>query len=397
MPGDTSPSMSKPLDLRAAAAAMPAPAKPTPGAKSSGQNLTPPWYRQPRMLALIGVGAVVVFAGAWFGIHAMSRKPAPVAAVKPSPSPTPSASPTPTVFYSPLTGLPVADNAATQQPVVGVMIENLYPDARPQSALGSAGIVYEALAEGGITRFMALFQEPLPGIMGPVRSLRPYYLDWGLEYNIPVAHAGGSEPALNSIKPLGMKDINALTYSGSYFYRTSDRYAPHNLYTNSDLLGKIIAKLGFATAPAFAPYQRKADAPPQAATHPVININFSSYYYGVKYTYDAPSNAYLRVMGGAPHIDRNTNQQIKVKNIVVEFVPVTYGTQPVDKKPETDYHLIGSGKALVFEDGGVTDATWSKADDHAPTVLTDAGGKPIQFNRGNTWFEVLPTGNSVTY
>jgi Protein of unknown function (DUF3048) N-terminal domain/Protein of unknown function (DUF3048) C-terminal domain len=400
MPGDTSQPTSNTIDLRAAAVPPPAAATPVKpyaeAAKSSGQNLTPPWYKQPRLLTIVGGAALVLVAGVGFAMHQMmAKKPAPVAAVKPSASPTPS--PTPTAYYSPLTGLPVSDAATSQLPVVGVMIENLYPDARPQSGLTSAGIVYEALAEGGITRFMGIFQQPFPGSLGPVRSLRPYYLDWGLEHDIPVAHAGGSEPALNAIKPLGLKDINALTYDGSYFIRTRDRYAPHNLYSTADLLDKVLTKLGFATAPTFKPMERKADMPPQAATHPVINIPFSTSPYSVKYQYDGPTDSYLRVMGGAPHIDRNTNQQIKVKNIVVLYIPVTYGIQPVDKKPETDYHLIGSGKAQIFVDGGETDATWSKADDHAPTNLTGADGKPIQFNRGNTWFEAVPTGTAVTF
>jgi hypothetical protein len=392
MPGDTSQPLAKTLDLRTAAAAE-VPAAP----KSSGQNLTPPWYKQPRLLAIIGGASLVLIAGVAFAMHRMMMptKPAPVSAVKPSASPTPS--PTPTEFFSPLTGLVVPDAATAQLPVVGLMIENLYPDARPQSGLSSAGIVYEALAEGGITRFMGIFQQPFPSSLGPVRSLRPYYLDWGLERDISVAHAGGSEPALNAIKPLGLKNIDALVYDGSFFFRTRDRAAPHNLYTNADLLGKVLAKLGFSTAPTFTPMQRKSDTPPQAATHPVINIPFSTYYYSVKYQYDPAMDSYLRFMGGAPHVDRNTNQQIKVKNIVVLYIPVSYGTQPIDKKPETDYHLTGSGKAQIFEDGGETDATWSKADDHAPTNLTGADGKPVQFDRGNTWFEAVPTGTAVTF
>ncbi len=363
---------------------------------SSGQNLSPsPWYRS--KWAYVGLAVAIIIAGGGFGIYKLTAKHKPVAIAKtPSPSPTPSSTPGPT--YSPLTGLPVASAAAASQPVVGVMIENLYPNARPQSGLGSAGIVYEALAEGGITRFLAIFQEPFPSSLGPVRSLRPYYLDWGLEHDIPVAHAGGSQPALAEVGPLHLKDINALIYDGSYFYRTSDRVAPHNLYTNAQLLAQLDSKLGFATPPDFTPQPRKADQPPAgSAAHPTITINFSTYYYGVQYKFNTAADDYLRFMGGTPHVDRLNNQQIQVKNIVVEFVPTTYGTQN-DGDPETDYHIIGSGKALVFEDGGVESATWSKASDPAPTSLVDATtGKPVQFDRGNTWYEIVPTGNSVTY
>ena len=392
MPIDSIHPQSIPLDLKTSASAPGLTKDPT---ASSDQNLTSPWFKKPVVLTAIGIGVLVLAAGSFASFKLMRHKSAPVAAIKPSPSPAPTTSPA--VYYSPVTGLQVPDAATAQQPVVGVMIENLYPDARPQSGLGSAGIVYEALAEGGITRFLGIFQEPFPVSLGPVRSLRPYYLDWGLEHDIPVAHAGGSEPALNAIKPLGLKDINALVYDGTYFLRTKDRLAPHNLYTNSDLLSKILVKLGFATAPTFSPQIRKSDTPQPAATHPVINIPYSTSVYAVKYQYDPPTNSYLRFMGGVPHVDRLTNQQIKVKNVVVEFIPVTYGTQPVDGKPETDYHMIGTGQALVFEDGGVSTATWTKPDDHAPTTLIGSDGKPVQFNRGNTWFEAVPTGDAVTY
>lgn len=360
-----------------------------------------PWYK--RLLRLnrwvyVGAGAsMLALAGITFAVISLNNRPQPVASVaKPTATTAPTPAHTPLPLYYPLTGLPATSADAVNQPVVGVMVENLYPDARPQSGLGSAGVVYEALAEGGITRFLAVFQEPLPGSIGPVRSLRPYYLDWGLEYDLPLAHAGGSEPAMAQIKPSGLKDINALAYDGSSFVRTRDRYAPHNLYTTSDLLSKLVAKLGFAQAPTFTPLPRKADTPPATPAHTIISVGFSTAAYAVKYTYNAAGNAYARVMGGTAHIDRNTNQQIQVKNIVVQFVPVTYGTQS-NGKPETDYHLIGSGKALVFRDGDVIVGTWNKSSDKAPTKILDGAGQPVEFNRGSTWYEVVPTTSAVTY
>lgn len=338
------------------------------------------------MVVLLGLagGASWVYLHRAKPVVATRRAIRPI--VKPVPQPT----------YGPLTGLPVASDAAAQQPVIGVMIENLYPDARPQSGLGQAGVVYEALAEGGITRFLAIFQEPLPSIIGPVRSLRPYYLDWGLEYNIPVAHAGGSQPALAQIPTSGLKDINALTYDGSYFYRGGNRVAPHNLYTNSKMLTALDTKLGYAVAPMFQTLPRKADKPQSPASHPHITIPFSGGPYAVQYDFDPATDSYKRSMGGAPHIDKNTNQQITVKNIVVEFVPTSYATQP-DGKPETDMNLIGTGAAWVFNDGGVTMGSWNKSSNSAATTLADANGRPISFTRGTTWYEVVPVGNAVTY
>ncbi|HUC87046.1 MAG TPA: DUF3048 domain-containing protein, partial [Candidatus Saccharimonadales bacterium] len=347
-------------------------------------------YRR-RWVQLTAVAVVLLLAGGgvwWKLVGDAKPAPKPQAVVaKPKP---------PAPIYDPLTGLKAPTKAAAQQPVIGVMIENLYPDARPQSGLGEAGVVYEALAEGGITRFLAIFQEPLPPSIGPVRSLRPYYLDWGLEYGIPVAHAGGSQPALEAVPTSGLKDINALVYDGSYFFRTTDRAAPHNLYTNAQDLSALDTKLGFASAPTFKPLPRKADKPEAKPTHPTIKINFSSEPYSVQYNFNPTADDYLRIMGGTPHIERNTGQQIQVKNVVVEFVPTSYATQ-ADGKPETDMNLIGQGQALVFEDGGVTQGTWNKSSDSAQTQLLDASGKPIAFNRGTTWYEVVPTITTVSY
>ncbi len=366
----------------------------TPTEKPAGAQplVRSPWWKRRKLVVGI-VLAILVVAGASVAVWARTHHPAakPVAVrkvgVKPVAPPPP---------YDPLTGLAVSSKSVAQQPVIGVMIENLYPDARPQSGLGQAGVVYEALAEGGITRFLAIFQEPLPPTIGPVRSLRPYYLDWGLEYGIPVAHAGGSQPALEAVPTSGLKDINALVYDGSYFYRTTDRYAPHNLYTDASKLTALDGKLGYATPPTFTPALRKADKVVSPAPQPTIKIAFSSSPYGVEYDFDAATDSYNRFMGGTPHIDRNTNQQIKVKNVVVEYVPTSYSTQ-ADGKPETDMQLVGSGQAMVFNDGTVTPGTWSKASDGAATKLLDAAGKPIALNRGTTWYEIIPVGNSVTY
>jgi hypothetical protein len=359
------------------------------------------WHDKVRLTRrqLVIAGAVLfilIVSGTAFAMMSRHHKPVQTAIATPRPTPLPTPVPTPIEVVDPVTGNMVTP-AVAAQPVAGVMIENFYPDARPQSGLSQAGIVYEALAEGGITRFLAIFQEPFPGVMGPVRSLRPYYLDWGLERGIPVAHAGGSQPALAEIVPLGLKNINALEYDGSYFYRISTRYAPHNLYTNSDLLTKVVSKLGFAQAPTFQPLPRKGDTP--AANPPAtdIKIPFSYTAYNAEYKYNAAGNDYFRFEGGAPQVDAgNGGKQIQVKNLAVEFIPVTYGTQN-DGDPDTDYHLIGSGKLLVFEDGNVITGTWSKASDSAPTQLLDQTGKPISFDRGSIWFNAVPASANVTY
>lgn len=348
-------------------------------------------HKKPLIIVAIVILLFGIGAASWF----IYRQPTPTTSTGGITTTTNNSPAAPTTVADPLTGLQVSSDAAAK-PVVGVMIENLYPDARPQSGLSQAGVVYEALAEGGITRFLAVFQEPLPTSIGPVRSLRPYYLRWGLEYNIPVTHAGGSQPALSDIATLGMKNIDALAYDGSYFYRATDRLAPHNLYTNDAKLSALVSKLGFASAPTFTPLARKADSPLATPTHTKIDINYGKADYNVEWIYDAASNSYLRAQGGTIQKDRNTSVQIASKNIIVEYTPTTYSTQP-DGKPETNINLTGTGKALVFMDGDVVNATWSKPSDSAQTTFSDSTGSAVKFNNGNIWYEVVPTGNGVTY
>lgn len=294
---------------------------------------------------------------------------------------------------SPLTGVQVAPELA-DRPILAVVIEN-HQDARPQSGLGQAGVVYEALAEGGITRFLAFFLDERPANIGPVRSLRTYFVDWGLEFNAPVAHVGGNADALDLVKPTGMKDINQFANSGSFF-RTRDRLAPHNAYTNSDLMDALLKKNGWDKPADFKVSPRKNDAPSQNPLHPNISINYSYSGFQVEYKYDAACNCYSRFLAGAPHIDRNTGQQIKVKNVVVEFMPTTYGKSRIGEQT-TKMGTPGSGRTVVFRDGEAVEGTWAKSQHKDRTKLTDTAGKEIPLNRGNTWYSIVPTDKTVNF
>jgi hypothetical protein len=353
------------------------------------------WFGRHKQLLIWTVAGVLTAgaagaAGWYFGAPKPAEKPA--VATKSTPTPTPTPTPSPETKVSPLTGLAVSPDKANL-PIVGVMIENLNPDARPQSGLQNAGVVYEALAEGGITRFQAFFQDDVPPTIGPVRSLRPYYITWGLEFNSPVAHAGGSADALNEVGPLGMKDLNALSAASSGFYRSTDRKAPHNLYTTSDKLEALLARFNFNQPPNFPASPRKADSPAAKAPHPSIHMDFSYAGYQVDYKYDASTNDYARNLGGVPHIDRNTGKQIHVKNIVVEMASVTVA----DSYGHMNIASVGRGNGWVLRDGDAIPITWIKDSNTARTKLVDAAGKEVPLNAGNTWYEVVPIGKSVTF
>jgi hypothetical protein len=288
-------------------------------------------------------------------------------------------------YYSPLTGAEVADEALTKRHVTAIMIENS-PDARPQSGLKDAGVVYEAIAEGGITRFLALYQEGRPGLIGPVRSVRPYYVEWGAAYDAAVAHIGGSARALQMIRSGGYGlDIDQFFNSGAY-WRASDRRAPHNVYTNFDQLDALVASKGKGSS-TFTPIARKDEAKSKAPNATRINLPISSAWYNIDYVYDAASNSYTRHVGGEAHLDRESGQ-ITPKVVVAIQVSMTRGMEDGFREQIT---TTGSGKAYVFQDGIVTEAVWQRPDVKSQITFVDTAGKPLQLNRGQTWITALPS------
>jgi hypothetical protein len=357
---------------------------------------TSSWLGLHRKAVLITTSVVVViFASGAFAWSHLRSKPSPVATVA-TPSPTPTPSPSPTTKLSPLTGLPVALSLANR-PITGVVIEN-HPDARPQSGLQDAGVVYEANAEGGITRFEAFFLDNLPTVLGPVRSVRTYFVDWALEFNAPLAHAGGNADALDLIKPLGMKDMNALSFAAEAFYRDNRRNvaSEHTLYTSTAKLDALESRLGYAQPSSFTASPRKADTPSASPPHPNVHINFSYTGYQVDYTYDPTTNDYARNLAGTPHIDNNTGKQIHVKNIVIEMMPTSYGTTRLGESTVI-MQTVGKGQGWVLSDGNATAVTWSKDSHAARTKLLDASSKDLPLDAGNTWYEIVPVGNTVSF
>jgi hypothetical protein len=310
--------------------------------------------------------------------------------VAPEPVPAVVEAPPETTEASRLTGIkyPLEDKV-NERTVTGVMIENS-PDARPQSGLRDAGVVYEAVAEGGITRFLALFQDTAPTYVGPVRSVRPYYLDFLGPYNAAIAHVGGSGEALAQIRDQKIKDLDQFSNPGPY-WRERTRYAPHNMYTNIKELKKLEKQKGWKPSE-YTGLERgaesKAAATPTATT---IDVKMSSMLYNVSYKYDKKTNTYLRSEGNRPHMDAKSNKQLAPAVVVVPIIERSQnGIYSV-------YKVNGSGKVLVFQNGTVAEGTWSKKSRTSQFQLKTKDGEVLKLAPGQTWFTIAATNANVSY
>jgi hypothetical protein len=342
---------------------------------------------------IVGVVAVVLLGsgGVTYALLHKTPAPKPVARItKPMKKAVP---PAPTTVPSTLTGLPVAPSV-NKLPVTAVMVENS-TFARPQSGLDQAGVVFEAIAEGGITRFVALFQNATtPAYIGPVRSVRPYYLQWLLGFDAAVAHVGGSGEALQDISSWGVRNMDQ-EYNGSYFERITSRDAPHNVYTSMAQLTALENSLGY-TSSTYTGFLRKADQPSKVPTATTINFNISGTDYAVQYQYNAAGNDYLRFEAGAPHMEINqAGVQTQITPKVVIGMVMSYGLEA--DGIHSVYGTIGSGPVYVFQDGIVTQGTWHKTSNTQQITFTNSSGAPIRLDAGSTWLTALGSTSDVSY
>ena len=339
----------------------------------------------------IAASTVLVLSAGGVGLYMWLRpQPQPVAQAAPA-KVTPPPVPEKPKFYSPLTGLEVADEAATKQEVTAIMLENS-EWARPQSGLRDAGVVFEAIAEGGITRFAALYQETKPQLIGPVRSVRPYYVDWMAAFDPTIVHIGGSVNALNEVRNGTYKDADQF-FNPSYFWRTTDRYAPHNVYTSFEKLDALNKAKGY-TSSTFTGFPRKNEEPPTKPNATKIDIDISYRLFNVHYDFDKGCNCYERYIAGEKQLDRESGHNAKPKVVIVMKVPTEIGFEDGRREQMT---TIGSGTSYVFQDGTVSAGTWSKAGKKDQIIFKNDKGQELKLNRGQTWISVIAPYKSVTW
>jgi len=285
---------------------------------------------------------------------------------------------------------------------LGVMVNN-YIDARPQSGLIYADIVYEVVAEGGITRFMPFFLTNTPKKIGPVRSTREYYLTIVKELgDAMIMHEGYSPQAKEAIDSWPVRSLfrGGAAATANWRENSSGVAFEHTLYTDGAVLREVGNSLGWEGNRETTMWQFKDDRNAYVDMPEASDITIDFWYkgdYTAIFKYLPDENKYLRFMGyedgdvPIPHLDGDTKEQIEVTNLVVQFV----AESPIvgDDKNRLAYQLVGSGLGLVFVDGKVIEVTWTKESRDERTMFYDLDGNEIKFNRGKFWVSVVPDRN----
>jgi hypothetical protein len=326
-----------------------------------------------------------------------TTEPTPTATPVPTPTPTATPVPGPSMVPAPLTGRLVLPSVAARH-AIAVMVDD-HPDARPQSGFNDASVVWQAPAEGGIPRYMLIFQDRVAPSVGPVRSARQYYIAWASEWRSVYAHVGGSPQALRTLRDRGrgqyVYNADEFRWGGVYFHRTKDRFAPHNVYSAGKELRALAKRLG-AKDILMKPAWRFGPDAPLAARPQGGKITVVYSWNTVTYRYDRTSNTYRRsVSREAKQIDRGTGQQVAPKNVVVmvmSFGPLNDGS----RKHRLEASFVGKGVAWISSNGKTVKGTWSKAAFTKPTRFFGPDGKPVRLTIGQTFVQVMPRGSKIT-
>lgn len=331
----------------------------------------------------------------------------------------------PDPIYSTLTGEEISDANLNNSPTYCVQIPNGPDGARPQAGLNQAAVVFEAIAESGITRFAAIFQNPTVSAIGPIRSLRPYYLNWDLPFDCTVVHAGGSDEAKTALIETGARDLDE---NNSYMWREygTDR-GWNNLFTSAKDLAQFNSNNGYHSSD----IQAFLHLTPEEVTTiqneklicdesdncvynylvPNFSISFGANpFFNTSYVYNPENNTYNRFYAnGDPHLTYTCPDELSEPNTLTDCGEPTQITPSVvvamfvqESLMSDNYHenitTTGTGSAIVFQNGDAIEATWTKASANSQIVFRDMTGNEIKFTPGQLWISAVPQqyGN-VTY
>ncbi|MEG0260228.1 MAG: DUF3048 domain-containing protein [Lysinibacillus sp.] len=289
-------------------------------------------------------------------------------------------------FYAPLTGEEV-EQEVTQRPIM--ITVNNHPEARPQSGLASADMVYEMEAEGNVTRFLAVYQSELPEKVGPVRSARSYFINLskGLDA-FYVAH-GYSEEAKSMLEKGVVDNINGMQHDGTLFKRSSDRVAPHNSYITSENIMKgaeqVNASMNYSKKVLQAFYEPEDSVKIGTETNQ-IDVSFGkSKYFQNTYLFNPEGNDYERQSGGVTTKDMLTGEALKLSNVL--FFEMEQKT--IDSVGRQDINLTSGGNAYVFQNGYMREVKWANKD--GIPVAVEETGELVKLVPGQSWIHFVST------
>lgn len=325
-------------------------------------------------------------------------------------------------IYSLLTGEEIADASLNSSPTYCVQIPN-GGDGRPQAGLTHAAVVFEAIAESGITRFAAIFQNSNTSAIGPIRSLRPYYLEWDLPFDCTIVHAGGSDEAVAELHSSGARDMNE---NLSYMWReTGTDRNWNNLFTSAPKLNEFNTDHGYTssspkTFPRLTPDEvsqiidlnnqcPEGEVCDIAPTQP-IKLNFgASQSYNLVYNYDPETNTYFRsYASGDQHLVYDCpadltepNTKTQCGSLVQVHPSVVIAMVVRESRMDDGYHenivTTGTGNATIFQNGEVIEGTWQKTSTTAQLIFRDSTGNEIKLTPGQVWISAIPQYGSISY
>jgi hypothetical protein len=288
---------------------------------------------------------------------------------------------------APLTGLPATPLEAGRRPWA-VVVEN-FPSVRPQSGLSSADLVFESPTEGGITRFLAIFQSQLPvDNLGPIRSARPYFNDWASTFGAFYSHSGGTAEALQQLKGGygNLQDVNEFFNEHAY-QRDLAKKAPHNLFTTPERFWSYAQNKNWPLTATAAPWfsfnkQLSTSSPATDITLPYYPADYS-----VNYIYQPLSGYYQRTLNGLVQTEAATQKPLAVKNALVLLTDIT----PIPNDPllKVNLRTTGSGKLILFSQGQQYEGRWQKTTAHSPLKFTTPQGTALNLAPGNIWVSVM--------
>ncbi|PSL25533.1 Protein of unknown function (DUF3048) [Planomicrobium soli] len=276
------------------------------------------------------------------------------------------------------------------RPIMAVI--NNHPDARPHTGLAEADIVFEMLAEGSVTRLVALYQSEFPEEMGPVRSARDYFVDLARGYDAFFIAHGWSPDAKRLLEAGAVDHINGLFYDGTLFKRSSDRVAPHNSYiTYENALKGMDAAQASTEYSGHSSYyffdSGESDKLMEQASILEVLYGTSEQFHN-EFTYDETTALYSRASGGTATLDKNSGQPVEVSNVLV----FEADHKTIDGEGRQSIDLMSGGKALVFQNGGVREGEWGNLEG---MLVPIDDGRPIGLMPGKTWIHIVPSAPGI--